>query len=174
MTVDGKLTGHVFACRWQQDGRRVCWVTQLVVHRDYRERGFASGLLRFLRLDADDDVYGIMSSHPAACMTAASAFGVGIEKVSLEFIRENAEEVIRASPIPYVRGAELHGSIFEPGDLSGLVCGVDNRFFVDHGEPDETLRRVRETRKWPLGELPEGHEYLLVLPGKKHRLEGST
>lgn len=149
-------------------------MTQLVVHRDYRERGLASGLLRSLRLDADDDMYGIMSSHPAACMTAASAFGAGIERVSLDFIRQNAKEVIKASPIPYVREAGLHGSIFEPGDSSGLVCGVDTRFFVDHGESVETLRRVRETREWPLGELPEGHEYLLVLPGKKRRLEGST
>ena len=149
-------------------------MTQLVVHRDYRERGLASSLLRSLRSDEDDDVYGIMSSHPAACMTAASAFAAGIEKVSLEFIRENAEEVIRASPIPYVREAELHGSIFQPGDLSGLVCGVDTRFFVDHGEPVETLRRVRETRVWRLGELPEGLEYLLVLPGKTRGLRGST
>ena len=149
-------------------------MTQMVVHRDYRERGLASCLLRSLRLDADDDVYGIMSSHPAACMTAASAFAVGIEKVSLEFIRENAEEVIRTSPIPYVREAELHGSIFEPGDSSGLVCGVDTRFFVDHREPVETLRRARETKEWPLGVLPEGHEYLLVLPGKQRRLKGST
>ena len=152
-------------------------MTQLIVHQDYCKYGLASGLLQFLHLDADDNMYGyygIMSSHPAACMTAASAFGAGIERVSLDFIRQNAKEVIKASPIPYVRKAGLHGSIFEPGDSSGLVCGVDTQFFVDHGEPVETLRRARETREWPLGELPEGHEYLLVLPGKKRRLEGST
>ena len=68
------------------------------------------------------------------CMVATSALGKGIEKVCLEFIRENAEEVIRASPILYVREAKLHESIFKLGDLSGLVCGVNTQFFIDHRE----------------------------------------
>ena len=50
----------------------MCWVTQLVVHKDYRERGPATGLLSQLR--QDDDAYGVMSSHPAACLAAAKAF----------------------------------------------------------------------------------------------------
>jgi len=52
----------------------VCWVTQLVVHRDYRERGLAVGLLNELR-QGGDDMYALMSSHPAACLAAAKAFG---------------------------------------------------------------------------------------------------
>ena len=52
----------------------VCWVTQLVVHSDFRERGLAFGLLNYLRQD-DDAIYGIMSSHPATCLAAAKAFG---------------------------------------------------------------------------------------------------
>jgi hypothetical protein len=55
-------------------GKIVCWVTQLVVHRDFRERGLAVGLLNQLRQDGDN-VYGLMSSHPAACLAAAKAFG---------------------------------------------------------------------------------------------------
>jgi len=49
----------------------VCWVTQLVVHRDYRERGLAVGLLNELRQDGDD-MYALI---PAACLAAAKAFG---------------------------------------------------------------------------------------------------
>ncbi len=45
-----------------------------MVHEDYRERGLATMLLNQLR-HADDSVYGIMSSHPAACLAAAKAFG---------------------------------------------------------------------------------------------------
>jgi hypothetical protein len=52
----------------------VCWVTQLVVHRNYREHGLATGLLNELRQD-DDDIYGVVSSHPAACLAAVKAFG---------------------------------------------------------------------------------------------------
>jgi hypothetical protein len=71
--VDGSLAGNAFASRWTHNGRSVCWVTQLVVHRDYRERGLAMGLLNELGQD-DDDIYGVVSSHAAACLAAAKAF----------------------------------------------------------------------------------------------------
>ena len=74
VTVDGRLAGNAFACRWQYQDKTVCWVTQLVVHRDFRERGLGSGLLNSLR-EETDDIYGIMSSHPAACLAASSSFG---------------------------------------------------------------------------------------------------
>jgi hypothetical protein len=44
------------------------------VHSEYRERGLAVGLLNEIKQDGDD-AYGIMSSHPAACLAAAKAFG---------------------------------------------------------------------------------------------------
>ena len=106
--MDGSLAGNAFACRWVYDNKSVCWVTQLVVHQDYRERGLAMGLLNQLR-HYDDDVYGLMSSHPAACLAAAKAFGskrilifvvnlmlnmIGsINTVRLDFIKEHAEEI---------------------------------------------------------------------------------
>ena len=73
VVVDGRVVGNAFACRWKFNDRTVCWITQLVVHRDYRERGFAVGLLNVLK--EDDDIYGLVSSHPAACVAAARAFG---------------------------------------------------------------------------------------------------
>jgi GNAT superfamily N-acetyltransferase len=74
--LEGKLVGHVFAARWvTETGKTVCWVTQLVVHTNYRERGLATALLRRLKENGEDDIYGIMSSHPAACKAAAIAFG---------------------------------------------------------------------------------------------------
>lgn len=74
VTVDGKLAGSAFACRWKHDDRTICWVTQLVVHKDYREHGLASGILKSLRSD-EDGVYGIISCHPVACLAAARSFG---------------------------------------------------------------------------------------------------
>ncbi|PGH19230.1 tartrate dehydrogenase [Polytolypa hystricis UAMH7299] len=168
VTVDGTLAGNAFTCRWKLDGRNICWVTQLVVDRDYREHGLATTLLSWLQ-NGMDDIYGIMSSHPAACLASATSFGAYIERMPFEFARENAEAATRASPIPYIREAKLRGSLFDPSDSTGLVCGVDTGFFVDHGEPLEALERVRRVREWSFGELPEGHEYLIVVPARKHR-----
>jgi hypothetical protein len=74
VSVNGCLAGNAFACRWTVDGKTICWVTQLVVHYNYRERGLAAGLLNEIRLDGDD-AYGVLSSHPAACLAALKAFG---------------------------------------------------------------------------------------------------
>ncbi|GAW20771.1 hypothetical protein ANO14919_102820 [Xylariales sp. No.14919] len=166
VTVDGKLAGNAFACRWPWQGKTICWVTQLVVGMEYRDRGLAKGLLGALREDVDD-IYGIMSSHPAACLAAGATFAGSIEKISLDFIAKNAVSITRASPIPYVRGANLRGSLFDTTDSTGLVSGVNTEFFVDHQEPLEALSKVRELWNWSLGELPDGHEYLLIMTAKR-------
>ncbi|KAM5348931.1 hypothetical protein ACJ41O_008754 [Fusarium nematophilum] len=74
VTSNGTLAGNAFTCRWHWNEKSVCWVTQLVVHKDYRGRGVAATLLRLSMADSDD-VYGIMSSHPYACVAAAATFG---------------------------------------------------------------------------------------------------
>ena len=180
VTVEDRLAGNAFACRWIYKDRTVCWVTQLVVHSDFRERGLAAGLLNQLRQD-DDAIYGLMSSHPAACLAAAKAFGSkghttlpccdfntdiligGINTVALGFIRGNAEAVMEVSPISYVKDAELRGSLFDPEDTSGVISSVYTQFFVDHTEPLEALAWVREGLDWPLGELLDGCEFLLMI-----------
>ena len=163
----------------------MCWITQLVVHRDYRERRLATGLLTELRED-NDDIYGIMSSHAASCLATANVFGskrtlripvrtvnstlrfIGtINAVDLGFITGHAEAIIKASPISYVKDAKLHGSLFDTEDANGLVSCVDTGFFVDHTEPLEALASVRGEMDWPLGELIEGHEFLLILEGRR-------
>lgn len=89
--VNGNLAGQAFASRWDWEwegehqgdrtcrtgrtGRTViCWITQLVVHPEYRRRGLAGRILQELR-EEGDEVFGIMSSHPGACKAAANAFG---------------------------------------------------------------------------------------------------
>lgn len=74
VTIGSRLAGNAFACRWSCDGLVVCWVTQLVIHKEFRERGLAGSLLNALR-ESTDGAYGLMSSHPAACLAAAKAFG---------------------------------------------------------------------------------------------------
>lgn len=76
---------------------------------------------------------------------------------------------MKASPIPYVRDAKLRGSLFNPSDASGLVSSVDSGFFVDHEEPLEALAWVREAMNWPLGELHDGYEFLLLLEVRRRR-----
>ncbi len=75
---------------------------------------------------------------------------------------------MKASPVDYVRNAELRGSLFHLEDSSsGLVSCADTGFFVDHAEPLEALVWVREIIEWPLGELLDGHEFIMVIETRR-------
>ncbi|KAF1351542.1 hypothetical protein EJ07DRAFT_168939 [Lizonia empirigonia] len=124
VTVGGKLAGNAFACRWDVDGRTICWITQLVVQRS-------------------------------------------INTVSLNFIKDNAESIMKASPVDYAPNAQLRGSLFHAEDGSGLVSCADTGFFVDHEEPLEALAWVREIIDWPLGELLGGHEFIMIIETRR-------
>ncbi|KAI9761990.1 MAG: hypothetical protein M1835_008098 [Candelina submexicana] len=163
--TDKRVLGHACACRWICNNKTVCWVTQLVVHRDYRKRGIATAMLDGLRRD-NDDIYGIMSSHPAACLAAARAFSTGLQSVQMEVVRDYAKVVIEASPARYVRDATLRGSLFQPKDATGAVSSVDTNFWVNHTEPLAALASVRGVSDWPLGDLLDGHKFLLILEAK--------
>lgn len=89
--------------------------------------------------------------------------------MDLNFIGKNAKEVMLTSPIPYIRDAKLCGTLFDADDTSGIISGVNTNFFVDHTEPLEALAVVEAEWQWPLGKLPDGHEYLLILPAKQRR-----
>jgi hypothetical protein len=85
-------------------------------------------------------------------------------------MKDNAESILEASPVRYVRNAKLRGKLFDPSDVSGLVSSVDAGFYVDHEEPLEALEWVRETAHWPLGDLWDGHEFILILEARRrHR-----
>ncbi|MCJ1377439.1 hypothetical protein MMC17_000534 [Xylographa soralifera] len=163
-TINGELVGNAFACRWLHEGRPVCWITQLVVNAAHRRQGLATRLLRKVREGEQDWRFGILSSHPAAILAALRAFGPGIEEVDLGVAREHACAIIRESPVTYVRMAKLHGSLFERGVTDGAVSSADSGFWVDHQEPLDTLKAIRDRgRVWPFGELVDGHEFLLLV-----------
>ncbi|KAH7162634.1 hypothetical protein B0J13DRAFT_15420 [Dactylonectria estremocensis] len=170
VTIDGVMAGHAFVCRWKYQGRNVLWVTQLVVQSEFRERGIATSLLANC-LDKNDDVFGIMSSHPAACKALGKAFGsTPIAEISMDFAEKHAAGVLGGSPVQYIRDAELCGSLFDPNDSTGLIMGVNSKFYVDHHEALEALESLRKGGwPWPLGELPEGHEFMFLFERPQRR-----
>lgn len=175
MKIDDKLVGNVFATKWIDrdrpapswiDGERpVYWITQLCVSSAYRNQGIAKKLLETLR-DGNRDIcgVGILSSHPFAIAAVLRVFGNGMENVDMEMMRVHARKVMSTCPVPYVREAKLHGSLFEEDVTDGSVSCADTGFWVDHREPLEALSIVhRKGMVWPLGYLPEGHEFLVLV-----------
>ena len=90
-----------------------------------------------------------------------------INTVRLGFTKKHAEKIMKASPIRYIKAAKLRGRLFRPEDSSGLISSVDSGFLVDHTTPLEALGWARDSLDWPLGELHDGHKFLLVLPARR-------
>jgi len=87
--------------------------------------------------------------------------------ISLDYMKDHAESIMKASLVGYVRDAKLRGSLLDSKSAGGQVSSVDTGFFVDREEPLEALKRVRKSMDWPLGESLDGHEFLLVLQARR-------
>jgi hypothetical protein len=80
-------------------------------------------------------------------------------------IREKAGAVLQSCPVLYISKAKLYGSLFGTVEDGSVFC-ADTGFWVDHGEPMAPLRMIREKGiEWPFGDLPEGHEFLVIAQG---------
>lgn len=80
--------------------------------------------------------------------------------LNIGFIQANIRPILNSTP-EYLKTTELRGALFEQTPQNpGTICCLFTSFYVDHTEPSEALSRFNE---WPLGELPEGHEFLVVV-----------
>ncbi|KAF8902259.1 hypothetical protein CPB84DRAFT_1814979 [Gymnopilus junonius] len=156
-----ELVGHAFATTWDYEGGTVGWVTQLV--------GIATQLLQKLKphpLFQNVTAVGLASSHPASVAALAKYNDVNqkVHEIDTKFISTTAPKILASTPVNYLKGAPLLGSLFSTGtsenDLRGIISAIDTQFYVDHAEPLED----KQGGGWCLGELKEGHEFLIVVP----------
>ena len=78
--------------------------------------------------------------------------------------------------ITYVREARVRGTLFGDNVKDGAVSCADTQFWVDHKEPSEALKLVKEKEiVWLFGELQEGHEFLVLVKfeATEHFWEGT-
>ncbi|KAK9823617.1 hypothetical protein WJX72_004259 [[Myrmecia] bisecta] len=140
------LVGQAFVCRYQLPGLgQVAWITQLVVHKDYRRKGIGKKLCRMAQGGGDNFACGLVSCHPYAVRALEAGTG---RTCNQEAARRYAADLLSASQIPYVQDCSL--------DFDSGKCLIDTRFFVDHTEVNKILS---EASGWRLGPLEEGKEF---------------
>lgn len=92
--------------------------------------------------------------------------GLPIDNLDVNFIRHHALNIIKSTPVTYLKESVLHGKLFNNVE-DGTISSVNSKFFVDHKEVLGYLHEyVAMGRIWPLGTLLEGHEYFIVVPPK--------
>lgn len=132
----------------------ITWVTQLVVHSDFRNQGIAKSLLFSIWGFSDHFAWGIVSANPYAIRALEKATRrravpmrikknsrklMGIGKKNVPFINEETQLLIKK-------------------DLSV----IDTNFFVDHADTETMLENVTsDAVPWKLGNLNEGWEWFV-------------
>lgn len=72
--INDVLAGHALVVRWRHEGRQIFWVTQLVVHEEYRRQRLATTLLMNL-VEDEDEIFGLLSVNPFALKAMSRACG---------------------------------------------------------------------------------------------------
>lgn len=150
--LTGQIVGHaVYKLFDVPDIGLVGWITQLVVHTEYRGHKIAGTLIRNV-LHHEPDGVGLISSHPYAIKALERATRrTCLSEITLHHI----QKIIDHSGIKY-----LQCGILKCDHEKSLI---DTTFAVDHTEINKILDKMND---WRLGQLPDDHEFIgLILMG---------
>ncbi len=142
---DDALVGHSFVVLFDvpNDGK-VAWITQLVVHSDYRNQGIGKELCR-LSWTLNCNIWGLVTSHPYAVRSLERATR---RKCTPALITTRAQMLLDNSPVQYTQGCE---TVFNE-----TTTIINTKFDVDHAEVNTARKSLND---WVLGDLPDGWEY---------------
>jgi 2-polyprenyl-3-methyl-5-hydroxy-6-metoxy-1,4-benzoquinol methylase len=151
---NGELIGYAIAIRLNiPNYGNVSWVTQLVVHIDYRNKNIAKNILHSIWGYSDDFAWGLVSAGPYAVRALEKATRRRCDPLR---IKKDIDKILIAGIdlVPYIhknmeRLVDNHTSM------------INTEFFADHSDIDSMLDSVTsEDVVWKLGQLKEGWEWL--------------
>jgi len=119
--IDGQLIGHSFYAEFEN----CLWITQLVVHKDFRRRGIGTSLVSKI-LEIDWKYVGIASSNPYAIQILKKVTNGII--CSLEIV----EIIMQGCTVPYLKGKNFTTST------------IDSQFDIRHDILGDELAQGHE------------------------------
>jgi 2-polyprenyl-3-methyl-5-hydroxy-6-metoxy-1,4-benzoquinol methylase len=151
--IEGRLIGYAIAIQIKVPMYGVIsWVTQFVVHKDFRNNDIGKTLLFSIWGLSSHYAWGLLSSSPYAIRALEKATRRRCEP---KRIKMNYRKLINlgVSNVPYInRDIEVK--------IKKEVSIIDTKFFVDHSEVGEMIKNVTDNETpWLLGSLEEGWEW---------------
>lgn len=129
----------------------ITWVTQLVVHKDYRKQGIATALLNKIWVASNRFAWGVITANPYAVRA--------LEKVTQRrclperIIRNKAKLLsIGIKEITYLDNKTQL-------DVSSKKSVINTNFYVDHSDVSDMVKKVTTNLPWVMGNLEEGWEW---------------
>ena len=142
----------------------VTWVTQLVVHDKYRQRGIAKNLLFSIWGFSNHFAWGIVSANPYAIRALEKA--TRRRAVPMR-IKKNSTKLknIGRQNVPFI----YEDTQFQITEDS---AAVNTNFFVDHSDTMQMLKNViTEEVPWNLGLIDEGWEWFAFTFNDQKQIE---
>lgn len=161
---EDQLIGYAIAIRAKVKRHGVVtWITQLVVHKDFRNMGVAKRLLFSFWKFSDHFAWGLVSANPFAIRALEKATRRRVETTQIQKHRDLLLAVAD-DHIPYMsRETEC--------EVTKEESRVNTNFHVDHSELPARLKAASTTAPWTLGELPPGWEWLSFTFSKQSPLK---
>lgn len=152
-TENDVVIGYAIAFSKNEQGYGiVTWVTQLVVHRDYRNRGIAKKILLSIWGFSNHFAWGIVSANPYAIRALEKATR---RRAYPMRIKKNATKLrnIGRDNVTYIND-----------DTVFNICKdrsiVNTQFYVDHSDTINKIANVTSKDvPWELGMIEEGWEW---------------
>lgn len=147
----GRLVAYAAAVRPSIPGSgKISWVTQLVVHTDFRKGGIATRLLFAFWQFSDHFAWGLVTANPFAVRALEKATR---RRVLPTRASHSVEAILQAGRlIPYIRNDSLV-------DCNEGSSAINTEFFVDHSGVPDLVSQASRNERWLLGDLQDGWEW---------------
>ncbi len=163
-SADSEIVGYAVAIRTKVPRYGVVtWVTQLVVHVDFRNQGIAKNLLFSLWSSSDHFAWGLVSANPFAVRALEKATR---RRCDTKQIIKRKEMLLKVANthVPYItKETKL---VVKNGSSK-----FDTKFLVDHSELPSRITSASTAVPWTLGELDAGWEWLAFTFNEQQQLQ---
>jgi len=150
---DGQLVGYAITINTKVERYGlVSWVTQLVVHEDYRRASVAKTLLFSMWGFSNHFAWGLITANPYAVRALEKATR---RRCRPERIRRNHQKLLRvgAKHVPYITPET-------ETDINTSATRINTAFLLDHSQLRDMIESASAPEKpWLLGGLKEGWEW---------------
>lgn len=146
------VVGYAICRRFETTYGKISWITQLVVHTDYRQRGVATTIL--------NSIWGF-SNHFAWGLATASPFAVrALEKATRRRVIPSTvlQNIGKIKPLT----DEIFYLTNRSTTINDSTSRIDSQFPVDHSNIKRDINAVSQIHKWLIGDLEEGEEWYAV------------
>lgn len=138
---NGKVIGHAIGKTFfyhELDGY-VSWITQLVVHSDYRNKCISIRLCQMAWDLKHSIACGMVTSHPYSVKALKKSTNCDIDK---EKILLHGSKLVQASKIPYLLSA------IDDISYTERRCVLNTKFYVSHDEIDKIISETNEENQF--------------------------